>query len=186
MNPQELFLKERRTYFIRANGGLSLPFAGFLYWTALGLAGFALAPTLWARIALFSSGLIFPLGLAFAKLFKSDLLIKDSPLSSLFFPALMAMFLSLPLTMVAGLTEISLLPLGLSIGMSLHWPVIGWIYHNKTCLVHAIVRTIGCIALWYALPQGRFTLLPLFVALVYLLSVFALRLEVKVARRGQA
>ena len=64
MNLSEEIKKEKLNYFIKANGGISLPFAGFIYWIIVGFLGFILEPQQWARITLFSSGLIFPLGLA--------------------------------------------------------------------------------------------------------------------------
>ncbi len=91
MTTEELKL-EKSKYFIEANGGISLPAAGFIYWLALGIAGFYLDPKMWAITGFFSSGLIFPIGLLLSKPLKANLMVKH-PLAGLVMPAMMAMFL---------------------------------------------------------------------------------------------
>ena len=136
MTTEEL-KQEKFKYFIEANGGISLPAAGFIYWLGLGIAGYYLDPKIWAIAGFFTSGLIFPLGLLLSKPLKSNLLVKH-PLASVVMPAMMAMFLSWPMTIAGFVIDVSLVPLCLAIGMSLHWPVIGWMYGNKSCFIHRI------------------------------------------------
>ena len=55
--------------------------------------------------------------------------------------------------------EVQLVPLVLAIGMSLHWPVIGWSYGRTTLFAaHAVVRAIVVFLIWWLVPDGRFTL----------------------------
>lgn len=67
------------------------------------------------------------------------------------------------------------MPLILAIGMSIHWPVIGWTY-GRTLLytAHAVSRAIVCFILWNWFPTTRFTLLPLAVCVIYLATVLAI------------
>ncbi|MBD2704033.1 hypothetical protein IC229_25535 [Spirosoma sp. BT702] len=175
--------QERRRFLIQSNGGISLPAAGALYWLALGIAGFWLSPGRWMLVAFIASGLIFPLGLALQKPLKTSITTK-SPLSSLIGPALIAMMLSWPVTIAASGVNKSLVPLALAIGMSLYWPVIGWLFNSRTCLIHAIGRTLLATALWYLFPNDRFTFIPLCVALLYGLAIWGLKREVAQARLG--
>ncbi len=169
---------EKSKYIVQTNGGITLPAAGFIYWLMLGAAGFFLKPNAWTLLSFFTSGLIFPLGLLLSKVFKSDLLAKNA-LSSLAMPAMTAMFLSWPMIIVGYTTDVSTVPLMLAIGMSLHWPVIGWMYGSKACLIHAISRVALVTILWFALPDYRFTVLPIVVSLIYFITIFALKNEVK-------
>lgn len=177
----QLLKEEKRNFLIRANGGISLPAAGALYWLALGLAGFYLDQSHWTYAALFGSGLIFPLGLLLSKPLKANLMVQ-SPLGSLFFPAFMSMFLSYPVSMTAAYYNVSIAPLAFSIGMSLHWPVIGWMYGSRICYVHALARAILVTACWFVFPDHRFTLIPFVVATLYLMTVAGLSREVANAK----
>ena len=57
------------------------------------------------------------------------------------------------------------MPLIVAIGMSQHWPIIGWSYGKPGLYgAHAVVRAIGAFVIWNWLPDGRFTLLPFWVA----------------------
>jgi hypothetical protein len=71
-----------------------------------------------------------------------------------------------------------IVPLILAVGISIHWPIIGWIY-GRTCIytAHAAVRAIACFILWNWFPATRFTLLPFTVALIYIFTVFAICLS---------
>ena len=182
MDFTQLLDQERRRYFIQSNGGIALPAAGALYWLALGVVGFWLKPGHWMLLAFVTSGLIFPLGLALQKPLKANLLVK-SPLSGLMGPALAAMMLSWPVTIAASGVDKSLAPLALAIGMSVHWPVIGWLFGSRVCLLHALSRAILATGIWYLFPSDRFTLIPLVVALLYGLTTWGLHREVSRARR---
>ena len=179
MTTEELNV-EKSKYMIATNGGIALPAAGFIYWLLLGMAGYYLEANTWALLGFFTSGLIFPLGLLLSKPLHANLMIKG-PLSGLVLPAMTSMFLSWPMIISGYLTDVSLVPLLLAIGMSLHWPVIGWMYGSKVCLIHAISRVAIVTILWFVLPGYRFTLIPMGVSIIYLITIFGLKNEVKKA-----
>lgn len=154
----------------------------------------------WALLAGFSPGRSLPdaravdparllhqrvdisLGLLLQRPLRANILLK-SPLSSLLLPALMTMMLSWPIIIVTSLSNKTVVPLTLAIGMGLHWPAIGWLYGSRTCLLHAPVRAVLVTTCWFCLPDERFTVLPLVVAVVYVVSVWGLRREVNLARQ---
>ncbi len=158
MTTKELDL-ERSRYFKETNGGISLPAAGFIYWLILGISGSFLEAGTWALFGFFTSGLIFPLGLLLSKPLNSNLMVKG-PLSGLALHAMTSIFLSWPMIIIGYHTDVSLTPLFLAIGMSLHWPVIGWMYACKACLIHAITRVSSVTILWFVLPEYRYTIIP--------------------------
>ncbi len=181
MNSNQLRLAKRE-YFIKANGGISLPIAGFVYWLSLGICGFFVSNNTWSLIAFFTSGLIFPLGILLSKPLKSNILAKG-PLSTLIMPAIAAMFLSWPMIIAGYITDVHLTPLLVAIGMSLHWPVIGWVYGSKVCLAHAILRGLIVTLLWFSFPELRFITIPWAVSIIYLITVLGLKKEVQVAKK---
>ncbi|QHV95396.1 DUF7010 family protein [Spirosoma endbachense] len=181
MDFDQALTNQKRNYFVDANAGLSLPVAGTIYWAILGIAGFYLKPGYWMLLAFCTSGLLFPLGLALQKPFKSNLMVK-TPLSSLIPYALFSMMLSWAITVPASSLDKSFAPLCLAIGMSIHWPIIGWIYDSKVCQLHALIRALLVVACWYLLPNDRFTILPLVVSGVYALTVLGLKWEVTKVR----
>ena len=180
----EAFHLAQRRLLAKANGGISLPVAGALYWLVLGILGFFLPERLWIFCAAFGSGLIFPLGLLLSRPLNSNLFIRDEPLANVAGFAVLAINLLWPLYFAIIAVAPALLPLALGIGMSLHWPIIGWMYGSRACLAHAVIRVLLVTAVWVWLPVGRLTLLPLVVALLYLATVVWLRREAATARHG--
>lgn len=180
----EAFHLAQRQLLAKANGGISLPVAGALYWLSLGILGFFLPERVWIFCAAFGSGLIFPLGLLLSKPLGSRLFIKDEPLANIAGYAVLAINLLWPLYFAIIAVAPELLPLALGVGMSLHWPIIGWMYGSRACLVHAVVRVLLVTALWLWLPAERLTLLPLAIAFVYLATVIWLRREAATARHS--
>ncbi len=163
--------KEKKEYIVATNGGIAMPVAGSLYWFGLAAAGLYLSVKGWALLAFYTSGLIFPLGLLLAKFIKSNLLLRTS-LTSVLLPAFISMFLFFPSAIAAFIIAPELVPLILAIGMSVHWPVLGWAYGiTRIFAGHAIVRAIAVTAIWFLLPEYRLTLLPLSVSFIYLGTV---------------
>jgi hypothetical protein len=158
---KKLLFADREATFFRLRGGFPIPLAGATWWAALGTMGyFVHDPNAWILLTFYASGLLFPLALLYARIFRIDFV---SML--LFWPVAIAAFWSYP----------PLVPLVLAIGLSLHWPVIGWHYARTGIYVaHAVCRSIACFVLWNWWPSTRFTLLPFTVAAAYLLTVVAI------------
>ncbi|MFZ1990107.1 MAG: hypothetical protein WAW96_10095, partial [Alphaproteobacteria bacterium] len=159
-------------------GGLALPVAGAIYWIGLSVVGLYLNDRLWCLLAFASSGLIFPLGLLLQRPTRSSAVNKTA-FGMLLFAALFSMLCFWGVTIPLFYTAREFVPLALGIGMSLHWPVIGWMF-GRTLLFssHAAIRAAAIIALWYLFPQDRFTLIPLAIATIYLLTALAIAIDV--------
>lgn len=185
MELKELLIKEKRDFLIRANGGISLPAAGCIYWIGVGIAGYYLRPELWITVACFFTGFIFPLGLLLSKPLKANAMAK-SELSSVLLPALISMLTFWPLAFAGAKGNPSFIPLAVGVGMGLHWPVIGWMYGGKSFMAHFIARTIGCTVLWYTLPDDRFTIIPFYIAAVYFITILGIKWEVEQAKKQVA
>jgi hypothetical protein len=114
----------------------------------------------------------------FASITRIDFMKDKSAAGSVLFPAFVSMFLFWPMAIVAFWDAPDLVPLIFAIGLSIHWPVIGWSY-GRTALytAHALVRAIAVFAIWIVYDEQRYTLIPLAVAAVYLITVVAILID---------
>ena len=178
MDLETLLLKERLAAFVRLKGGYPIRLAGAVYWLGLAALGWFVDGKQWVFWAFVTSGAIFPLALLFASLTRINFMKDKTAVDSVLFPALASMFLFWPIAIAAFWDEVDIAPLALAIGMSIHWPVIGWSY-GKTAIYtgHAFARAIAVFAIWILLPDQRYTTLPLAVAIVYLLTVAVILVE---------
>lgn len=169
---------------VLSRGGTAAPLAGAIYWLALFILGLYVSPYAWCLIAFVTSGLIFPLALLLQKPTNSNIMVKNSPVGGAGSAGFINIAIGWSITIAAFYTNTALVPLVLAIGMSLHFSAIGWSFGVKALMVHPIVRAALVTALWYALPEFRFTAIPLAVALVYLGTIpFVLR-EVAAAKKA--
>lgn len=182
-------LKEDRLQsYARLRGGWPIPLAGTVYWAALALLGeTGLSLSNWSMIAFFGTGAIFPLALLFATIFRNPFMKDRSAVSAVLIPTFISMLLFWPMVVAAVQEGPSLVPLILAIGLSLHWPVIGWSY-GRTAIFsgHAIIRAVGALLIWMYYPEERLTLLPLWVAGVYLATVAVILFDSAMLRKRMA
>ena len=173
----------RRAAYVRISGGYPIPLAGAVYWLALGVAGHFVSLKTWMLAAALGSGLIFPLAILFAWISGNNFLRDRSPLSSALFPAFAGMLLFWPMVFAAAPLAIELTPLMIAIGLSAHWPIIGWTY-GRTALftAHSLIRAAAVTYIWFAMPEARTTLLPFSVTAVYLATVLVLLVDVSILR----
>jgi hypothetical protein len=167
---------QREASFFRLRGGYPIPLAGGVWWAGMGLAGYRLHSHLqWILLTFYCTGLILPLAILFGRLFRVNFMADKTAVSEVIFAAMGSMLLFWPMAFAAFSTCPELVPLILSIGMSIMWPVVGWSY-GRTALFssHAVVRAIVCFVLWTWWPSTRFTVLPLAVSAIYLVTVVAL------------
>ena len=173
-------LRRRRANYVRLNGGFPIPLAGAVYWLALGISGYVLDLSSWSQLAFFATGAIFPLALLLAKLFKNNFMKDKGIVDSVLIPTFIGMLLFWPIMIAAVKTEPQLIPLILAIGMSIHWPVIGWSYGRAAMFsAHSILRAIIVLYLWFAFPEARLTWLPFSVGIIYFLTVLAILIDTK-------
>jgi hypothetical protein len=120
---------------------------------------------------------IFPLALLFARTFNIDFMRDKTAVMDALFPAFVSMLLFWPIAISAYWTYPQLVPLVLAIGMSIHWPVIGWTYGRTA------IRAAACFVLWNWWPSTRFTVLPYTVSAIYCGTVCAISLPLPLKNR---
>lgn len=75
--------------------------------------------------------------------------------------------LHIPLLMKAPL----FVPLSVGIALGLHWTVYPWIIRHPLGYVHAVVRTLALVAVWFLFPEHVVAACALVVVLVYCVTL---------------
>lgn len=176
--------RNRLSSYARLRGGYSIPLAGAVYWAVLGVLGSRLDLREWALAAQLGTGAIFPLALLLSSVLRNPFMKDKSAVTSVLVPTFIGMLLFWPMLVAAAQVAPELISIILAIGMSIHWPVIGWSY-GRTFLfsAHAIVRAIVCLFIWLQYPDERLTWLPVSVAIIYLATVAIILVDSALLRR---
>ena len=169
---------ERLAQYSRLRGGYPIPIAGALYWLLLGVLGYSLELQSWTLVAFYGSGMIFPVAVILSKIFNIPFMKDQSPVGSVLGPAFIGMLLFWVFIIAAGKTAPTMVPLILAVGLSMHWPVIGWSYGRTVIYsAHAVIRAVLAIYIWIAFPEHQLTWLPFSVAAVYIATVIIIYID---------
>ncbi len=171
-------LEERRAHFL-ATSTLSMPLAGLIVWSAIGIAALFVAPAILGWMAIYAMAAILPLAFLFEKLrgravFQRD----DNPISPLFFHSIIGIGLMFPLVIAAGAaaSDPNIVVLGVAILAGIIWIQYGWGADDPVGLRHAIVRAVGCyLAFWFVPDPYKATAICGVVALCYIYSLVAMK-----------
>ena len=149
----ELMAALRADYDRHAGRSLSLPIAGAVVWTVAGLAGLLLPQRPATLTLLFSTGAIFPIALAVARLLRERLMDNPNPLAKLMALCILMVNLLWALHLSLLPREPDYVPLSLGISLGLHWIVFSWIIRHPLGVIHAVLRTALATGLWWLLPE---------------------------------
>lgn len=178
MELKEQLLRARLEGYAALRGGYPVPLAGAIYWAGLCVAGHYLDLYNWSLLAFVTSGLIFPMAVVLSKALGKDFMKAKGPVDGAMPPAFISMLLFWPGCIAAFYTAPELVPLLLAIGMSGHWPVIGWSYGRPALFsAHALVRAVAVTLLWSVAPDFRLMFIPAAVSAIYLITVIAIYLD---------
>jgi hypothetical protein len=159
----------------RSRGSLSLPVAGLIVWSCIGVLGLVLPPASASLALVFATGAIFPLAMGVARLRGEQLIENTNPLARLMGTCVLMVnllwALHIPLLMQAP----QFVPLSLGVALGLHWMVYSWIIGHPLGYQHAILRTLGLVAVWFAVPGNRITASAAVVVAAYALTIVQMR-----------
>lgn len=169
MELRDELLDVRRSAYARLKGGYPIIIAGMVYWLALAAMSRFMEPVPLLQAGFGLSGMIFPLALVLAWIARVPFMKDRTVLSPVLVPTFIAMLLFWPMLFIATAESTAGVVMSiLAIGLSLHWPVIGWTYARTALFcAHAIVRAALVFWVFYAFPDERMTLIPLAVAACY-------------------
>ena len=149
--------------------------AGLVYWSFAAIVG-SILPMESAKLLWMIGGFtVFPMAIGFSYALRSDPFCKGNPLGSLMGLAHGGMIgLSTPLLIALFRDHPMALPLCAAIVFGASFTVFFWAFGDPIFLAHIIVRVAGVTAIWFALPAHRFSVLPAFVAALYLITFLLL------------
>jgi hypothetical protein len=155
---------------------LAMPLAGTIAWGAVLVAALVLDPR-WLPLVLFvATGMIAYLGIAISKLTGENFLDRSRPrnaFDSLFMHSVATAVLVYAIAIPFFMVQADSLPLSVGILTGLMWLPFSWIIRHWIGMFHAIVRTAGIVAAWYAFPAHRYVAVPLVIIAVYALTIAA-------------
>ena len=149
--------------------------AGLIFWlhaTAIG----AFVPLELARIYwLVGSFFIFPMAILLSRIIGADPFTKGNSLADLVgYTHMSVIALTFPILMAAFLYFPQALVFVMAIAYCLDFYVMTWAFGSRLFGLHAAFRVITVSVIWFALPDGRTTVLPATVAVAYLVTVILL------------
>lgn len=156
---------------------LATPLAGLLAWLVTGIAGLFLSDRLTVYVLFAATGSIVYLALMLSKFTGEDFLNKHkpkNPFDQLFMftvgQAVLMYGMAIPFFMI----DHTSLPLSIGILTGAMWLPFSWIIKHWVGVFHAVVRTVGIVLLWYLFPEQRFVVIPFFIVLMYVLTLWLL------------
>ncbi|TCZ87711.1 hypothetical protein [Lysobacter sp. N42] len=153
---------------------LAMPLAGTLAWGAVLVAALVLEPR-WLPLVLFlATGMIAYLGIALSRLTGENFLDRSRPrnaFDALFMHSVGMAVLVYAIAIPFFLVQPDSLPLSVGILTGLMWLPFSWIIGHWIGLLHAITRTAGIVAAWYAFPAQRYVAVSLVIIAVYAITI---------------
>jgi len=161
----------------RARRFLAFPLAGAIAWSIVGVSGLYLNGFSIVLVLFCATGGIVYLGLLLSRFTGEHAADAGQPHNSfdtLFFLAVGSALLVYAIAIPFFLIEPTSLPLTVGVLTGLMWMPTSWLIGHWVGVFHAMTRTLGIVALWYALPDLRFVAIPFFIVLVYAITIFVL------------
>ena len=155
----------------RTNRSMSMPLAGLAVWCVVGILSLVLPPGSATLALVFATGAIFPLALGIAKLRGERLLESTNPLAKLMGVCVVMVNLLWALHVPLLLQAPQFVPLSLGIALGLHWMVYSWIIAHSLGYRHAMLRTLGLLAVWFAFPSHPVTASAAVVVVAYAITL---------------
>ena len=187
MTMSDRSLRELQAGF-RAGSTNAMPIAGLAAWAALGVAGAMLPERTVANASLYIMAVILPLAFVIERARGRNLFNNDgNPLTTLFLLGIVMVALTIPLAVIGSAGGQPLLVLlGMAILAGVVWIPYGWAADDKSGIVHAVARGIGCY-LAYGLCPAPWTASAICAVVVaaYLYSLAVMR-PVGAAAEGRA
>lgn len=133
----------------RAGSTRSMPIAGMICWAALGLAALRISPRMVGTLALYIMAGILPLAFMLDKMKGRNIFAGDSnPLTQLFLSSIVGIAVTVPVILIGarGAGDPIIVVLGMAILAGVIWIPYGWAAEDRTGVIHAIIRGVGCYA----------------------------------------
>jgi len=149
--------------------------SGFIFWSFVTVIGL-LFPVTIARIWwLVGTFLIFPVAVGASRLLGADPFSKGNAFGELVgYTHMSVIGLTFPLVLVAFFFFPEALLLVMAIAYCVDFYVMTWAFGTRIFGLHAAFRTVAVTVIWFAFPEWRVLLIPIVVAVAYLVTIVAI------------
>ncbi len=162
----------RKDFELSSNRSVSMPIAGAFIWASIALLSTLLNENIAIYVLLFATGTIFPVALVIAKFRNENLVSSPNPFAKLMGLCIIMVNLLWVVHIPLLLNVPEFVPLSLGVALGLHWVVYSWIVQHPVGLIHAVLRSILIVAVWYLFPSNRLFAISSAIVLVYLVSIY--------------
>ena len=157
---------------------LASPIAGLIAWLIVAISGLFFSDFVTVWVLFIATGSIVYLAMFISRFTGENYLDKTKPKNTfdkLFFLTVAQAILVYSIAVPFFLIDYTSLPLSVGILTGLMWIPLSWIIDHWVGLFHSIVRTISILLLWYVFPSERFTLIPIAIVIIYIVSIIILK-----------
>ncbi|SHF27572.1 hypothetical protein SAMN03080594_103174 [Arenibacter palladensis] len=156
---------------------LATPISGLIAWLLVALSGIFFSDWVTVWVLFIGTGSIVYLALFISKFTGENYLAKNKTknvFDSLFFFTVAQAVLAYAIAIPFFLIDYTSLPLSVGILTGTMWLPFSWIIQHWIGIVHAIVRTVSIVLLWYVFPDLRFVAIPLAIVAIYVATLVIL------------
>jgi hypothetical protein len=139
-----------------------------------GLLSFVLPISTVALIAMFQGAVALPIALFLERRLGSKRMESNNPLRSLSGQMAVSQALGLPALIAAYSLDPTIVPLVLASLGGVHFLPYSWLHRSRIYLYLAAVVSLGAFLIQLLLPSNEFTIILLFVAVIYLVAAIPL------------
>ena len=159
----------------RQQRALAMPLSGMIVWSLLFVLSFVLPPSQLVMAVFIGTGSIIYLAMGISRLTGENISFKKSAernwFETVFLAAMGMSFLTFSISIPFFMENYLALPFALAVQTGLMWLVHGVLAAQKVAIVHAIVRTMACVAAFMLWPELSFQIQPLIVVFCYGFSI---------------
>ena len=156
---------------------LATPISGLIAWLLVALSGIFFSDWVTVWVLFIGTGSIVYLALFISKFTGEHYLAKNKTknvFDGLFFFTVAQAVLAYAIAIPFFLIDYTSLPLSVGILTGTMWLPFSWIIQHWIGIVHAIVRTVSIVLLWYVFPDLRFVAIPLAIVAIYVATLVIL------------
>ncbi|PFD41346.1 hypothetical protein CN285_12635 [Bacillus cereus] len=165
--------------------GFPVVLAGFLFWIIASITGVVLSEKQVVWVYLIGMGCVFPFGLMLAAILKIDMFAKGNPLGTLGGVIGAINVLNIPLVLLAYFQFPEWLPFVVAVLVGVHFLPYVWIYESKSYGLLSVGTVLVTSVCGILFAEKGFTVIPLAVTVVYLITLISLSIENKKAENYQ-
>lgn len=156
---------------------LAMPLAGTIIWLLIGILSLYLKDYQKVLLVYIGAGSIFYLGAFISKLTGENFMDRNKPkneFDGLFLSSIAMALLVFSIAIPFGLQNSQAIPMAVGILTGLMWMPFSWIIQHWIGFFHTIVRTGLIVIAWFVAPEHSYTLVPLIIVIMYVVTILVL------------